>query len=247
VKLKRNKILNHQLLCKYKPASPRSYPNYLYRFIITKNSHIQFRAIISQLNHNYATTHSNSSYHLKLKMRFTTFSLLCLVSNAIAAPIATDSTTSNIERSMRNVIQSLDGLTDALKSINPRMSSEDVISRWPRVEKACHDVSDLLSTDARNIRMGQKIAVTDSTNLLQPIDQMSQATQRTVDQWIAIKPAINARDRKGVVGTLKHHENTANEYADAIMSVQSTLSQPAGKFFGSRVTTQIEKAISAYS
>ena len=180
-------------------------------------------------------------------MRFTTLSLLCLVSNALAAPIATESTSSAIERSMKNVIQSLNGLTDALKSINPRMSSEDVISRWPRVEKACHDVSDLLSTDARNIRMGQKIAVTDSTNLLQPIDQMSQATQRTVDQWIAIKPAINARDRKGVVGTLKHHESTANEYADAIMSVQSTLSQPAGKFFGSRVTTQIEKAISAYS
>lgn len=95
--------------------------------------------------------------------------------------------------------------------------------------------------------MGQKLAVTDVTNLLQPIDQMSQATQRTVDQWIAIKPAINARDRKGVVGTLKHHESTANEYADAVMSVQSTLSQPAGKFFGSRVTTQIEKAILAYN
>lgn len=95
--------------------------------------------------------------------------------------------------------------------------------------------------------MGAKVAVTDSTSFLSPIDQMSQATQRTVDQWIAIKPAINAKDRKGVVGTLKHHESTANEYADAIMSVQSTLSQPAGKLFGSRVTMQIEKAISAYS
>jgi hypothetical protein len=156
-------------------------------------------------------------------MHFVTILLLCLVSNVTAAPIATESTSANIERSMKTVIQSLNGLTNALKSIDPRMSSEDVLSRWPRVEQACHEVSDILSTDARNIRMGQKISVADATNLLSPIDQMSQATQRTVDQWIAIKPAINARDRKGVVGTLKHHESTANEYADAIMSVQSTL------------------------
>lgn len=187
------------------------------------------------------------THSTKFKMRFCTLSLLCLVGTVIAAPVATESTSSNIERSMRNVIQSLNHLTDALKAINPRMSSDDVIARWPNVEHACHEVSDLLTTDARNIRMSQKVSVADSTNLLAPIDQMAQATQRTVDQWIAIRPAINSRDRKGVVGTLKHHELTANEYADAVMSVQSTLSQPAGKFFGSRVTSQIERAILAYS
>ncbi|TID15475.1 hypothetical protein E2P81_ATG07640 [Venturia nashicola] len=180
-------------------------------------------------------------------MRFNIVPLLCLASTTLAAPITNDNPSANIITSMKNVIQSLNGLTDALKAINPRMSPEDVVSRWPRVEKACHQVSDLLSTDARYIRMGQKLAVADSPALLQPIDQINQATQRTVDQWIAIKPAINARDRKGVVGTLKHHESTANEYADAMMSVQSTLSQPAGKLLGSRVTMQIEKAIAAYS
>lgn len=95
--------------------------------------------------------------------------------------------------------------------------------------------------------MGAKIAVTDTASFLQPIEQISQATQKTVDQWIAIKPAINTRDRRGVVATLKHHVSSANEYADALMSVQSTLAQPAGKLFGTRVTSQIEKAVLAYS
>ncbi|KAE9973865.1 hypothetical protein EG328_004195 [Venturia inaequalis] len=180
-------------------------------------------------------------------MRFTIIPLLCLASTNLAAPIANDITSANIVTSMKNVISSLNGLTDALKIINPRMSSEEVISKWPRIEKASHDVADLLSTDARYIRMGAKIAVTDTASFLQPIEQISQATQKTVDQWIAIKPAINTRDRRGVVATLKHHVSSANEYADALMSVQSTLAQPAGKLFGTRVTSQIEKAVLAYS
>lgn len=180
-------------------------------------------------------------------MRFSIIPLLCLAGITLAAPIGKDGNSANIITSMKTVVQSLNALTDGLKSINPRMPAEEVISRWPVIEKLSHDVSDLLSTDARHIRMGQKIAVSDAASLLQPIEQISQATQRAVDQWITIKPAINARDRKGIVGTLKHHGSTANEYADAVMSVQSTISQPAGKYFGSRVTMQIEKAILAYS
>lgn len=181
-------------------------------------------------------------------MRFSIVPLLCLASTTLAAPIVNQNpAAANIVASMKNVIQSLNTLTEALKAINPRMSSEDVVSRWPRVEKACHEVSTLLSNDARAIRVGPKLAVTDAAPLLQPVDQMSQATQKTIDQWIAIKPAINAKDKKGVVATLKHHESTANEYADAVMSVQSALNQPAGKLAGTRVSLQIGKAISAYS
>ncbi|QDS76313.1 hypothetical protein FKW77_002414 [Venturia effusa] len=180
-------------------------------------------------------------------MHFSIVTLLCLASTTFAAPIAPPPTSANIITSMKNVALSLNDLNDALKFVTPRMSSEEVISRWPRIEKAYLQVTDLLSTDARSIRMSPKIAVLDSTSLLQPVDQISQATQKAVDQWIAIKPAINARDRKQVLGTLKHHESTANEYADALMSVQPTLNQPAAKFFGSRVAAQIQRAILAYS
>jgi hypothetical protein len=181
-------------------------------------------------------------------MRFTTLPLLFLMGTSVLAlPVENASPTAAIEQSMKNVITTLNKLTDALSSINPRMSSLEVLQRWPEVERRCHDVSELLASDARNIRMVPKLAITDSANLLGPIDQMERATTRSVDQWIAIKPAINARDRKGVVGTLKHHEVTANEYAEALLSVQSTFSQPAGRYFGSRVTSTIERAIQAYS
>jgi len=182
-------------------------------------------------------------------MRFTALPLLFLTgASVLALPIENAQPGSApIEQSMRNVVASLDRLTAALRQINPRMSSQDVIRLWPNVEQNCHAVSGLLESDARNIRMSPKLAISESANLLNPIDQVEKATQRTVDGWVNIKNAINARDRKGVVATLQHHKNTAKEYADAVLSVQGTLSQGVGTFFVSRVSSDIDRAINAYN
>jgi hypothetical protein len=191
---------------------------------------------------------SHSFILFKFVMRIPIIPLLCLASSVLALPLnnlaARD--TKIIENSMRDVAASLQRLTSALQSISPRMSSQEVLQRWPTVEQRCHDVSNLLTSDARRIRMGPTVSTVESTNLLSPLNQLETATQRTVDEWIAIKPAINQRDKQSVVATLKHHEAAAGEYADAILSRQSAVAAPAGRYFGSRMQTSIERAVSAY-
>jgi len=180
-------------------------------------------------------------------MRFTTLPLLCLTSSILALPVdiaARD--TVLIERSMRNVADSLGRLTQALRSIDPRMPSNEVARRWPDVERRGHEVADTLASDARNIRLGPMVGAFEATNLLNPLTNLETVTDKTINEWIAIKPAINVRDRQAVVATLKHHEAAAGEYADAILSRQSAATAPAGRFFGSRMQTSIERAVNAY-
>jgi hypothetical protein len=185
-------------------------------------------------------------------MRFTILPLLCLASSALALPVETAQQDSSIiERSLRSVTASLDRLSAELQAINPRMPSSEVLRRWPDVERAGHDVSQLLDRDAREIRMGPTVNAFEAASLLTPINKLSDATDRTVNEWITIKNSFNAGDRRRVVEILKHHQASSGAYADAMLNRQqaltSLITMPAGEFFGQRAQASIQRAINAYN
>jgi hypothetical protein len=185
-------------------------------------------------------------------MRFTILPLLCLASSVLALPVETaQQDTVVIERSLRNVASALDRLSSELQAIDPRMSGNDVTRRWPNVERAGHEVSNLLERDASDIRLAPTVNAFEAANLLTPINKLSDATDRTVNEWIAIKGALNQGDRRKVIDILKHHQASSGAYADAILNRQqaltSLLTMPAGQMFGQRAQSSIQRAISAYS
>jgi hypothetical protein len=184
-------------------------------------------------------------------MRFTILPLLCLASGVLALPVETvQQDSAIIERSLRSVTASLDRLSSELQAIDPRMQSSEVQRRWPDVERVGHDVSSLLDRDARDIRMGPTVNAIEAASLLQPINKLSDATDRTVNEWISIRGALNQGDRRKVVDILKHHQASSGAYADAILNRQQALTglltMPAGQLFGTRAQASIQRAINAY-
>lgn len=184
-------------------------------------------------------------------MRFMFSPLLCLMGSVLALPVETvQQDSAIIERSLRSVTASLDRLSSELQAIDPRMPSNEVQRRWPNVERAGHDVSILLDRDAGDIRMGPTVNALEAASLLTPLSKLSDATERTVNEWVAIKGALNQGDRKRVVDILKHHQASSGAYADAILNRQQALTglltMPAGQLFGSRAQASIQRAITAY-
>lgn len=184
-------------------------------------------------------------------MQFTILPLLCLASSVLALPVESGLQDAQIiERSLRSVTASLDKLSSELRAIDPRMPSSEVQRRWPDVERVGHDVSNLLDHDAPEIRLGPSINAFEASNLLQPITKLSDATDRTVNEWIAIRGALNQGDRKKVVDILKHHQASSGAYADAILNRQQAitglLTMPSGQLFGQRAQASIQRAINAY-
>lgn len=184
-------------------------------------------------------------------MRFTILPVLCLASSVLALPVESGKQESAIiERSLRSVTASLDRLSSELQAIDPRMPSNEVQRRWPDIERVGHDVATLLDRDARDIRMGPTVNAFEAANLLQPINKLSDATDRTVTEWIAIRGALNQGDRKMIVDILKHHQASSGAYADAILNRQQAitglLTMPAGQLFGQRAQASIQRAINAY-
>ncbi|TID16585.1 hypothetical protein E2P81_ATG12006 [Venturia nashicola] len=184
-------------------------------------------------------------------MRFTILPILCLASSTLALPVESAlKDIQIIERSLRSVSASLDKLSSELQAINPRMPSSEVQQRWPNVERVGHDLSNLLDRDAREIRMSPTINAFEASTLLQSLTRLSDATDRTVNEWISIRGALNQGDRKKVVDVLKHHQASSGAYADAILSRQQgatgLLTGPPGQLFGQRAKVSIQRALIAY-
>jgi hypothetical protein len=185
-------------------------------------------------------------------MKFTQIAcLIGTISTVAATPLPVSTTqvkrdSAVIDRSLRNVSRSLDRLYTSIRSISPRMPAAEVNRRWPDVEMACHQVSDLLWADARDIRRAPAVNALESLSLLDPINTLESSTQRVINEWITIKPAINQSDRTTILRILKDHSTAAQEYSDAILSRQSALTSPVGKYFGDRIKAIIETAIRAY-
>jgi hypothetical protein len=180
-------------------------------------------------------------------MRFNILQVLCLTASVLALPIEnTAQDITIIQRSMKNVSSALGTLRSALHSITPRMSNADVSSRWPEVERVSRMMTQGMNSDALEIRKAPTMNIIESSELLAPINDLESATQQVVNEWIAIKPAINNRDKQNVVKILKDHQAAAGQYADALLSRQSGLAAPAGRYFGSKVQQTIEQAVTAY-
>jgi hypothetical protein len=173
---------------------------------------------------------------------------LCLLSSVVAAPTVNQpQDTTVIMRSFKNVEASLNRLLAAIKHINPRMPTTEVARRWPEIDRQCHEVSDILWHEAREIRRSPgSVNLIESATLLQPISSLQSVTSKIVDEWIAIKPAINNSDRRMVQDMLKDHQTAASEYAEALLSKQSGLSSPVGRLFGADTQNTIQRAINAY-
>jgi hypothetical protein len=180
-------------------------------------------------------------------MQLNILPILLLTTSALALPIdnaAQDITV--IQRSMKNVSSALSTLRSTIRTISPRMSSSEVLNRWPDIERTSGMVTRGMNSDALEIRKAPAINLIESSELLSPINELETATQQVVNEWIAIKPAINNKDKQNVVKILKDHQAAAGQYADALLSRQSGLATPAGRYFGSRVQQIIEQAVTAY-
>jgi hypothetical protein len=179
-------------------------------------------------------------------MKFT-LPILCLVSTIAAQPVTlAQRDTQFIERSIKTLSDNLDRLYSAIRSISPRMPSNEVTRRWPEVEMACHSVSDQMWADSPMIRKQPYINALEALKLTTPINNLESATQRVVTEWINIKPAINQRDRVTILRILTDHQTAAKEYADALISRQSFLTSPVGQYFGTQTQQIIQKGITAY-
>jgi len=107
-------------------------------------------------------------------------------------------------------------------------------------------VSQGMGHDALEIRRAPTINIIESAELLGPINELETATQLLITEWIGIKPAINQRDRQNIIKILKDHQAAAGQYADALLSRQSGLASPVGRYFGSKIQQIIEGGITAY-
>jgi hypothetical protein len=181
-------------------------------------------------------------------MRCNTLSVLCLAIGAFALPTETlqPRDTTVILRSIKNVESALNHLSSAIRSISPRMPSEEVNRRWPDVERNCHMVSDTMYRDSREIRQSKDVNILEAPQLLGPLNNLETLTTKVVNDWISIKPAVNVRDRQNIQRVLQEHSAAAGEYADAILSKQPAIASPAGALMRSQVQSTIQRAISAY-
>jgi hypothetical protein len=181
-------------------------------------------------------------------MQFHLYSLLFLTISVFASPIDNarrDITV--IQKSMKNVSTAIGILRSAIHSVNPKMSSAEVMSRWPDIERTSHIVTQGMNSDALEIRRGPTINLFESSELLILINELETATQQVVNEWIAIKPAINSGDKAKVISIVRDHQAASGQYADALLSRQSGLAAPAGRFFGSRTQQLLEMVVTAYA
>jgi hypothetical protein len=180
-------------------------------------------------------------------LRFAVIPTLCILGSVVALPTTNQpQDTTVILRSLKNVEGGLTRLVQAIKNIDPRMPSYEVARRWPELDRQCHEVSNILWEEARTVRRAPVVNVLESASLFQPITNLETLTSKVVDQWIAIKPAINVSDRKMVQDMLKDHQTAAGQYAEALISVQSSLSTPVGRLLGAGIDQQIQRGINAY-
>jgi len=180
-------------------------------------------------------------------LRFAIIPTLCLLGSTVAVPTTNQpQDTTIILRSLKNVEGGLNRLIQAIKHISPRMPTSEVAKRWPELERQTYEVTDILWEEARTVRRAPAVNVLESATLLQPITNLETLTSKVVDEWIAIKPAINISDRKRVQDMLKDHQVAASQYAEALISVQSALSSPVGRLLGVGIDQSILRGINAY-
>lgn len=188
-------------------------------------------------------------------MQLTLLPLLALAWTAVTLP------TTNIqqdigfaENSMRTIVTKLDLLTQTLKSLDPSRSIE---SQWPKVKAISHEIADQLEKDAAFISDPRQplVGSLEATTLLLPISNLEAATDRTVDQWIALRNSI-LREKGGqqaALDVLEHMRRASGTYADALLSKQPSKNSlsgmfvgPAGEYLKQQSQKSIDRAISAY-
>jgi Hydrophobic surface binding protein A len=176
-----------------------------------------------------------------------TLPLLCLAAGSAALPTENAKRDITIiQHSLRNVESATTRLLGSLKAMDPRMSGSEYARSWAQIDRDCHSVSETLTTDANDIRRGPAVSTLEAAALISPINNMETLLGRVVDEWIAVKPAINARDRPTVQKMLKDHQVAASAYADAILSRQSAIASPAGRLLGVQTQNSIQRAVNAY-
>jgi hypothetical protein len=173
--------------------------------------------------------------------------VLALSAGALALPAEhTKRDVTLITRSLREVASGLNRLDASIRKIRVSMNSPQVAGLWPDVERNCHAVTGMLYQDAKEIRRAPMVTALEAPSLLTPITNLESLTTRVVEDWIAIKRAINVRDRSVIQNILKDHQAAAGEYADAILSRQNALTAPVGRAFNTRTKQTIQRGINSY-
>jgi hypothetical protein len=173
--------------------------------------------------------------------------VICLSTGILALPASNEKRDiSLISNSLKEVANGLSRLEASIRSIRIKMNSPQVAGLWPEVERNCHYVTELLYNDAKSIRRAPVVTALESPALLAPITNLETLTTRVIDDWIAIKRVIAAKDRSVIQNILKDHQAAAGEYADAILSRQNALTAPVGRLFGSRTKQTIQRGINSY-
>ena len=218
-------------------ALPNLVTHRLITILIYSHSHIVRSALTLTLQ----------ASHRKMRFSHLIVQAVCFTSTALALPVqngAGDVTI--ISRSLQDVTVALTRLTNTVKGIDKRASSQDLQRKWNQVVGDARALSELLWRDGRTIRTAPMVGLLEAATLLSPIQNIQTLTNTLADSWVAIKVGLTPVDKSNVQRILLDHQAAAKEYADAILTRESGIASPIAQALGTQMQTTIQRAVNAY-
>lgn len=188
-------------------------------------------------------------------MRFTFFSVACILGSAIAAPIETAETAVTATSDIKLVANYFARLTTTLGSIDSAMRSRPSGGDTAEAQRQTDNLLSLTNKAIEELRLGSRdirrdqptIGSLEGMTLMTPLNNLSTQLQRVADGWTSSKDMVVAAGKKSaVLNTMLDASEATIVFSDAIIQKIPLVEQYIGQGYKTQFMNIIEKTIQIY-
>jgi hypothetical protein len=179
------------------------------------------------------------------------FATLCVVSSAVAAPVAAPRNKEVIEEALRRISTRMKNLRDGMKPMIPwnRRTGADPAKQTIQILALDWEIGEelRLSTDVVKNARGADVNVFESTALISQINAVAAIAQQIVDNYNDLKPMIKAAKKENdVYQQLKKDSINTKAYSEAMNSKMPYIAQPIGSALKNSLVNIVETAVADF-